>query len=328
MDVTHLWHAARPFLLHDAWPFVWQFVKLLAFLAVSLFIANLIEVLNWSRFLSRIFRPLIRAGHMKDVVGASFSVSFFSGMTGNTMLAEAFAQGDLSQRELVLANLFNSLPTYFVHLPTTISISLPFLGTSVAATYLGLTFGAAILRTFCVILAGRFLLPSPAEVSSSSRLPVKGITWREALAKSWKRFKRRIVKICLITAPIFAGVELLNAYGFFRAAERWMNTHAGFLSWISPKEITIVIFGMAAEFTKSQAAAGALLHSGDIPAKNVVLALLVANILATPVRAFRHQFPYYAGIFRPAVAGKLLTYSQAFRVGSVLFMTMLYAWLG
>ena len=328
MDAAQFWHAAKPFLLHDAWPFVWQFVKLLAALAVSLFIANLIETLNWSRFLARIFRPLIRAGHMKDVVGASFSVSFFSGMTGNTMLAEAFQQGELSQRELIFANLFNSLPTYFVHLPTTISISLPFLGTSVAATYLGLTFGAAILRTVCVVFAGRFLLPSPIEGDLSRILPAKGVTWSEALTKSWKRFKRRIVKICLITAPIFAAVEIANAYGFFRAAEKFLNAHAGFLSWISPKEITIVIFGMAAEFTKSQAAAGALLHGGGIPAKNVVLALLTANILSTPVRAFRHQFPYYAGIFRPAVAGKLLAYGQAFRVGSVLLMTVGYAWLG
>jgi len=328
MDFTQFWHVAGPFLVHDAWPFVWQFVKLLAFLAVSLFIANLIEVLNWSRFLARIFRPLIRAGHMKDVVGASFSVSFFSGMTGNTMLAEAFRQGDISQRELVLANLLNSLPTYFGHLPTTISISWPFLGSSAAAVYLGLTFGAAILRTFCVALAGRFLLPPPMEGGLARIAPVKGITWREALAKSWKRFKRRIVKICCITAPIFAGIELLNAYGFFRAAERWMNAHAGFLSWVSPKEITIVIFGMAAEFTKSQAAAGALLRSGDIPAKNVVLALLIANILSTPVRAVRHQFPSYAGIFRPAVAAKLLAYSQTFRAGSMLLMTVMYAWLG
>jgi hypothetical protein len=312
MSWLHIWHSL-------AWPLV----KLLLSIAASLLVANLIEALNWTRFLAKFARPLIRAGHMKDVVGASFSMAFFSGLAASTMLAEAHQQDRLAQRELILASLFNSLPTYFLHLPTMIFVTVPFLG-SAAVVYVGLTLGAACLRSLAVLLAGRLLLPALRPGCLECELPEKGPTWREALAKSWRRFKRRIVKICLVTAPIYAGMYLLNKYGFFEASENFIAHNLSFLDWLSPKAASIVVFGMAAEFTAGLAAAGSLLGAGELPARVVVLALLLGNILSSPMRAFRHQFPYYAGIFKPGLAAKLIVYSQVFRALSLIIVSVGY----
>ncbi|GFK94875.1 hypothetical protein NNJEOMEG_02723 [Fundidesulfovibrio magnetotacticus] len=303
----------------------WPLAKLLAGLCVSLLLANLLETLNWTRSLARFARPLVRAGHMRDVTGASFTLAFFSGMAANTMLAEAHRDGTLSDRELILSNLFNSLPTYFLHLPTMLLVAGPFIGPA-AFVYVGLTLGAAVLRSAGIVAAGRALLPRPPEDCLECRLPERGPTWREALAKSWRRFKRRIVKICLITAPIYAAMAWLNQAGFFAAAERFVGERLAFLDWLSPKAASIVVFGMAAEFTAGLAAAGALLNAGELPVKEVVLALLAGNILSTPVRAFRHQFPYYAGIFRPALAMRLIVHNQAFRAASLVAVGVVY-WL-
>ena len=300
--------------------------KLLLTLSVSLLVANLLETLNWTRHLARFARPLVRLGNMQDVVGASFSLAFFSGMAANTMLAEAHQKGSLSDRELILANLFNSLPTYFLHLPTMILVAIPFLG-SAGAVYVGLTLGAALLRSLLIVLTGRAVLPRLPEGCVECHLPDKGITWGEALRKSWVRFKKRIVKICLITTPIYAGMVALNSWGFFSAAERYLGEHLAFAQWLSPKAASIVVFGMAAEFTAGLAAAGALLHTGELPVKEIVLALLLGNLLSTPMRAFRHQFPYYAGIFRPALAMKLIVHNQAFRAASLVLVGLCYALL-
>jgi len=314
--------------MHTIWhSTVWPLVKLLGSLSLSLLVANLIETLNWTRLLARFARPLTRAGHMQDVVGASFSLAFFSGMAGNTMLAEAHQQGRLTDRELILANLFNSLPTYFLHLPTMIFVTVPFLGTA-AAIYVGMTLGAAILRSLGIVLAGRMILPPRPEGCVECQLPERGPTWREALQKSWKRFKKRITKICLITVPIYAAMVAFNSWGFFAAAEKFIAQNLSFMDWLSPKAASIVVFGMAAEFTAGLAAAGALLHGGELPVKEVVLALLVGNLLSTPMRAFRHQFPYYAGIFRPALAAKLIVHNQAFRAASLLLVAVGYYYLG
>ncbi|MFZ5426484.1 MAG: hypothetical protein ACOZEN_05895 [Thermodesulfobacteriota bacterium] len=306
---------------------VWPLGKILAMLSLSLLAANLIETLNWTRFLARFARPVIRLGRMQDVVGASFSLAFFSGMAANTMLAEAHEKGRLSDRELILANLFNSLPTYFLHLPTMIFVTVPFLGRA-AAIYVGLTFGAAILRSVCIVLAGRVILPPVGEGCVECQLPERSPTWREALQKSWKRFKKRITKICLITAPIYAAMVLMNKWGAFGAAERFMADHLGFMGWFSPKAASIVVFGMAAEFTAGLAAAGALLQGGELPVKEVVLALLAGNLLSTPMRAFRHQFPYYAGIFRPRLALRLILHNQTFRAFSLAVLGVAYYYAG
>lgn len=305
----------------------WPLLKLLGSLSLSLLVANLIETLNWTRLLARFARPLTRAGHMQDLVGASFSMAFFSGMAANTMLAESHREGKLTDRELILANLFNSLPTYFLHLPTMIFITAPFLGAA-AAIYVGMTLGAALLRSMGIVLAGRVLLPLRPEGCVECQLPGKGPTWREALDKSWRRFKKRIAKICLITAPIYAAMVALNSWGFFAAAEKFIARNMSFMTWFSPKAASIVVFGMAAEFTAGLAAAGALLHGGDLPVKEVVLALLAGNLLSTPMRGFRHQFPYYAGIFRPALAARLIIYSQVFRAASLLAVAVGYYYLG
>jgi hypothetical protein len=190
MDLAELWNSL-----------VWPLLRLLASLSLGLLVANLIEALNWTRFMARLAAPLIRIGHMKDVVGASFSMGFFSGMAANTMLAEAYAEKRLTPRELVLANLFNSLPTYFLHLPNMFLITAPFLG-SAAVLYVGLTLFAAILRTVSILVVGRLLLPPLPDGCVVCHLGDGRVTFKDALKKSWTRFKRRIRTIALFTIPI------------------------------------------------------------------------------------------------------------------------------
>lgn len=314
-------HEFFVFLAKQAWPVG----RMLLSISAGLLVANFIEVLNWTRAVSRLAAPLVRLGHMQDVTGASFSVAFFSGFTANTLLADAYNDGRLGYRELVLANLFNSLPTFFLHLPTMFFVTVPFLGGEAAGWYVGLALFAALLRTVFVIGLGRLVLPPLPEGCVSCHLPEAGITWKEALLKTWRRFKRRIVKVALVSLPIFYGMQWLAASGFFAGVEAFMKAHLDILPWISPAAVSIVVFGMAAEFTAGLAAAGAVLHQGTLPVSEVVLALMLGNILSSPMRAFRHQFPYYAGIFSPALAARLILYNQILRAASLVVVAMLFS---
>src|SRR5665647_2942384 len=146
--LIHLW-------LHLGWPLL----RLLLFLAVGLLAALFIESLNWTRKMAIVARPLTRFGHLSPLTGASFSLCFFSGIAANTMLAEGYDKKQLSRKELILANLFNSLPANFLHLPTTFFIAVPIIK-GAAFIYIGLTISAAIVRTLCITLLGRLLLPA------------------------------------------------------------------------------------------------------------------------------------------------------------------------
>lgn len=57
----------------------------------------------------------------------------------------------------------------------------------------------------------------------------------------------------------------------------------------------------------------------------VILALMLGNVLSSPMRAFRHQFPYYAGIFRPRMAFKLILYNQVTRSLTIALVGTTYA---
>jgi hypothetical protein len=59
-----------------------------------------------------------------------------------------------------------------------------------------------------------------------------------------------------------------------------------------------------------------------------VLALLMGNILSSPMRMLRHQFPYYAGIFKPRLGMNLILYNQALRAGSIVAVMVIYLGFG
>ena len=153
-----------------------------------------------------------------------------------------------------------------------------------------------------------------------------GIDWREAMRKSWIRFKKRIRKILLVTVPIYIVIYAMNRVGFFRELEQATSAYLSFIPGLTPHSVGIITLQMASELTAGVAAAGALLQDGVMEHREIILALLVGNILSSPLRAVRHQFPYYAGIFRPKVATELIVCSQAFRVFSLILVAIGY-WL-
>lgn len=298
-------------------------LKLLALVSLGLFVGNLIEALHWTRFVARLAHPLARLGRLCEISAASFSVAFVSGVTANAMLAEAYDQGKLSRRELILSNLFNSVPTYFLHLPTMVFITAPILR-SAAVVYLAITVGSAVLRTVSILFVGRLLLRGMDRCHAEEARPETSVDFSRVLAKTWARFRKRIAKIMLITAPIYVAVHVLHRLGVFAALERILAASMDGLTWLHPQSMGIIAFQLAAEFSAGMAAAGALLDAGSMSVRDVVMALVVGNVLSSPMRAFRHQFPYYAGIYKPALALELILCSQGFRIVSLIVCAVVY----
>jgi len=315
-------------ILSQLWPsLIWPLIRLIFFISIGLLVATFIESLNWTSKIAALARPLMRLGNLSETAGASFSMALFSGVSANTMLSEAYEKKTILKKELILSNLFNSLPTYFLHLPTVFFITAPLIK-GAAVIYVGLTFGAAIFRTVSIVILSRFLLPKINKPSShhikTDEQKSKKIDWKGALQKSLKRFKKRIRKIIKFTVPIYILVFLMHRIGIFDALEGGMAEYLSFLPWLTPQSMGIITLHVAAEFTAGLAVAGALLQEGSMNYREVVLALLVGNVLSSPVRAIRHQFPYYAGIFQPRMAVELIIYNQIFRIGSLILLGVIY----
>ncbi|MDR2055254.1 MAG: hypothetical protein LBQ10_05230 [Desulfovibrio sp.] len=304
-------------------------LRLLAGLAAGLLLASALESLNWARFLARPARPLARAAHLSESSCAAFALSFVSPAAANSLLANAHSGGLISGRELTLANLFNSLPAYMVHTPSIFLLAWPVLG-SPAVVYVGLTLLAAAARTgVTVILAAMMLPPAKAparSVSPPKPTPAGKACPRDALKRAGRRFARRLPKLVLITVPVYALMYALQRLGQFALLQEWLAVHMAWLGFLKSEAMGVIALHLAAEFGAALGAAGFALQSGSLTPRDIVLALMVGNILSTPVRALRHQLPAYAGFFRPPLALKLILANQALRAVSMAIVAILYYW--
>lgn len=143
---------------------------------------------------------------------------------------------------------------------------------------------------------------------------------RSALALVGTRFRRRIGRMALFTAPTYLAMYALHQAGVFDALR---DLAAGGLGLgILPVEAAgVVVFSAAAEFSAGVAAAAALLDAGSLDTAQTALALVLGTIVATPIRALRHQLPSHTGIFTPRLGLVLLVQSQLFRVASLAAVT-------
>ncbi len=300
-------------------------IRLSFFIIIGLVLACFIESLGWSRQLAILARPLIRLGRLSNITGASFSIAFFSGVSANAMLSEAYAQNRMDKKELILANLFNSLPRFFLHLPTVFFLTAPFIQTG-ALYYVGLTFSGAVLQTILVVFLGRIFLKGnfdqPDETGKQPKASLKN-----AINTTKKRVTKRISRILKILIPVYFLFFLLNWFGLFQRIETFVASQAWFLKWLNPQALGIVILHVTTEFSAGLSAASVLLANNSLNTRDVVLALLAGNLLATPVRAIRHQFPYYMGIYNYRLAIKLVGINQLMRAFCILTVTIVYYFL-
>jgi len=297
--------------------------RLLAGMALALLAANVLEALQWTRHLTRPALAPARFAHLGNVAGAAFALAFLSPAAANGLLAKAHDEGALSRKELLFANLFNSFPNFLVHLPALFLLAWPVLGPP-AAWYAGLCLLAAAARTLLTALAARAFLPPPTYANPVPLPDRPRVSRREALRQAWDRFLRRMPRLIGITIPVYILMYLLQKYGWFEAAQKLLAEHANWLSFLKPQALGIIVLHLAAETGAALSAAGSVFNAGGLTASEVVLALLVGNIVSTPMRALRHQLPSYAGLFKPLPALELVLVNQAMRAAGMICVTWLY----
>jgi len=294
---------------------VWPLFRLLFVVTLTLGLTSIVETLGWSRFVVRIFRPILTVGRFSAASSIAFTTAFFSGIAANTLLANAYRKAVITRRELTLSNLLNiGLPSFVLHLPATLAIIVPFVGKA-GVIYASLMFAAALVRTVFVLSWARITLTADKIHHSgpgSSDETHEGIRIQDLLAS----LARRLFRIGTYTVPIYTVVVTLDRHGFFSWLQERAATYV--TTEIMPVEgISVVAFSIVMEFSAGAAAAGAMLDTGVLSVKETVLALLAGNMLATPVRALRHQLPGYLGIFSPGLGTELLVIGQILRLASV-----------
>jgi len=311
------------------WRLLLPLLRLMIFIAIGLLIGQVIEATGWTKTLAVIARPLFRFGNLGNHCSAAFTTAFFSGVAANAMLLDFYKEARITRGQLFLSNFLNQLPAFFLHLPTTFFIVIPLTGLA-GALYFLITFSAAVFRTTLFLIFGRFWLPAPIGDTGAKLRPepTKAVLKpKQIWDRIVSRLPGRISRIAGYVVPIYTLVFVLNGLGLFVWLREGLADYV--VSTFMPMEsLSVVILSFAAEFTSGFAAAGALLDAGVLTLKQTVMALLIGNILAFPVRALRHQLPRYIGIFSPKMGTQILLMGQAFRVASIIFAGVVYYYVG
>lgn len=301
-------------------------MRMLSGLALGLLLANILEAMRWTRNLARLAYPLAKLAHLSSTAASAFALAFISPASANALLSEKHSQKAMGKSELMLANLFNGLPSCLSHTPTLFFLTWPVIG-SAAITYVGIALIAAFLRTVITILLGRWLLPKNSlanETYQETIVEPFPARLKIALAKAWQRFCKRMPRLILFTAPVYVLMYLGQSHGLFTAAQAWLATHLDWISFLKPQTMGIIVMQLLAEMGATLGACGAALADGSITHKEVVTALLVGNVLATPLRAIRHQLPAYVGFYQPTLALRLVAANQALRALSMIVVIAIY----
>jgi len=303
-------------------------LRLLGFILVGLMAGQVIEALGWTRALAIAARPVFRFGRLGHRCGAAFMAAFISGVTANAMLVEFYREEKITRRQLFLTNFINQFPAFFLHLPTTFFIVVPLTGRA-GLLYFLLTFSAALLRTLLLLCYGHFRLPptTAASPAPAATRTVQIASLRQIMAGVRRKLPRRMTMVAVYVIPIYVAVFLANTMGWFAFTQDAL-AHLAVSSFMPVESLSMVVLSFVAEFTSGFAAAGALMDAGVLTVKQTVLALLIGNILAFPIRALRHQLPHYMGIFQPKMGTQLLVMGQVLRVGSLMVIGLVYFIVG
>jgi hypothetical protein len=308
---------------------LWPLVRLMMFITIGLLIGQIIEATGWTKTLAVLARPLFRFGNLGNQCSAAFTTAFFSGVTANALLLDFFREAKITRRQLYLSNFINQLPAFFLHLPTTFFIVIPLTGLA-GVLYFLITFLAVLFRAMLFLLYGHFFLPSQ-DAENVPELDAIARQKNHGLKEIWDRIKlklpQRLIRIAVYVVPIYTLVFVLNALGIFKLLREGMADYV-VTTFMPMESLSVIILSFAAEFTSGFAAAGALLDAGVLTIKQTVMALLIGNILAFPVRALRHQLPRYIGIFSPKMGTQILLMGQGFRVTSIIFAGVIYYYVG
>jgi hypothetical protein len=301
--------------------------RLMLMIGVGLAVGQIIEAAGWTRKLGALGAPLFRFARLGPHCSAAFTTAFFSGEAANAMLFGYWQEGRIDRHQLIMTNLANQLPAFFLHLPTTVFIVLPLTGWA-GGLYFIINFLAALLRLIVVVLVAR----RSRSVAASQNHPESSTAPRppRRAAFFWTTLKQklpgRLIGVATYVIPIYVAVFLLNQAGFFEWTQQWLAR--GFAARFMPIEaFSMVVLSFTAEFTSGFAAAGALMQEGVLSTKQIVLALLIGNVVAFPMRALRHQLPRLIGIFAPKMGMTLLLIGQATRIVSLLMVGSVYYFL-
>lgn len=298
--------------------------ELSLFIAVGIFVGQILEVSGSMRILSVLTLPLTGLGRIRREAGPAFLMAFQSGAVANSMLVTQRDAGTLNNRELYTSIYVVSALSLFAHLPTfVVPIGVAF-GWEATIALFAVRFLAIVLQIIMTLLLSRFIVerffptfsvttPSPQNETTARKIHERSSGFWSTV---WKRSRKTLRRLLIYLIPSFLGLAILEYQGFFSWLGEAMPTLFSFR--FLPAESVAIIPAQALSLYNGAIAAANFIDAGNITTHQAVIVILFGSMVTAPVRTLRHALPTYVAILgaRPgmfmAVSAQLIRMSFLF----------------
>ena len=273
-------------------------LRTLPFIILGVIIGEFLITLKIVDKIAILAKPIIGFAHLRKECGVCFLMSFASPVASDAMLADYHAKKLITKKEMFLASLINcsfpgNIAEFFLYsLPVTIPLlGLAGIGYSIIFLLIGLVEAGLLMVVSRLMLEKRHDTFEPStDIERKERIPLAN-----AFTHSVKASIPTIKRITLIIVPVLFVVCILIEVGVFDALASYLSDISSYFP-IPPAGLGIIAVQFV-DFVAACAVASPLLSAGDITGKEVIVALLTGNVLASTVMAFRSGMPYLIGIF-------------------------------
>ncbi len=302
--------------------------RLILLVGLATFIGSILELRNWTSFVSFLLRPLIAYARLPQLAGAAMVTALFSNYAAGSLLAGSFAEGRLSRFEMRVGAICNSYIAYISH---SLRVMYPIIGALgiPALYYFGMMFGAGMIITLVALTFSR--LRPAAAISSYDEPDDEGLqtatelnrsgpgSWPETLRKSGWRTRKIVLRVASITVPLYVLASYLNQVGLFQL---WKDFVPEIATPFFPPEVLAIMAARLGGLISAAGVASELFNQGAVGYAHILLALFAGNIITNPIRTLRRNLPSAMGIFPPRDGFFIVMVMQGSRLLFALFFIL------
>ncbi|MCG8614819.1 MAG: hypothetical protein MI802_01275 [Desulfobacterales bacterium] len=277
---------------------------------VSLFGIELFMQMGFMRYLKPVGRPVAKAARLPAEAAVSFLAAVGSMIAAHTMAARFHTDGRLTDRELRLTGILNTVPFHVKETLTfQLPIVLPLLGFRLAMIYITAFWLTGVLKLVYVLACGWGRSDVGAETNGGNDRDDPFFAYECApedtdclnrsfprlLRDTWDARKRMFFKMTGLLAGVTLIIQILTLSGMLSWVEALISplTTALGLSPAVIAPVTTYIFSPTVGITYMSN----LMAQGSVTGQEVITALMAGGLIMIPVTRLRRTLPRYMAIF-------------------------------
>lgn len=290
-------------------------LRLIPTVGIATFIGTVVELRNWLHWMKRLIMPLVSFAKLPLLSGASMITSLFSNKAAASIISGAYEENRIARKSLITTGMCNS---HFAYLSHSVRVLYPVTAAAglTGLLYFGIQFSLGFLIIFGVLILHRVKQTDTVMYKEQTDVVSRDVpSWKKTLNKAGLRTTRILLRLLLVTVPMYLFVLYLTQKGVFKT---WNALLPDAVAKLVTVEMMTVAVSMMGGLINAATLAGEMLRASEISSLQILFAMLLGSALGNPVRTIRRNLPSAMGIYPPKEGFMIVSLMQCARFITVI----------